>query len=497
MDTAVIELDALADPVRSAAQHHNLGAIARLGLAFLFVGGIKIRGAGGEFGGAGIHPLVDRMHIQILAQPPDIGFGNTGQRRQPAIGKALALEEIQSFPIPQGHRARGTDFAGELDQLLDLRQKPGIDPGQLVQRIDGIAQPKRFSDEPQPLGTGYAQLILENRMRIGMTGIEDFVETVGADFQSPQCLLHRFLEGTTDGHHLADRLHLRRQPGVGLREFLEIESRYLGHDVVDTRLERGGGASASNFVFEFVERVADRQFGGYLGDGKTGGLRRQRRGARNARIHLDDHHASVRRTDGELDIGAAGVHADLAQHRHRGIAHDLILLVGERLGRSDGDGIPGMHAHRIEIFDGADDDAVVRLVAHHLHLELLPAQHRFLDQDFADRRQIKAALDDLHQLLTIVGNTATAAAQGEGRPDDGRKTDLTVLGQRFLHRVRNHRTWGFQANLAHRLAEAIPILGHVDGIGRSADHFDAVLLQHAVTEQVQRAVQRGLAAHGR
>ena len=35
-----------------------------------------------------------------------------------------------------------------------------------------------------------------------------------------------------------------------------------------------------------------------------------------------------------------------------------------------------------------------RAVAHHLHLEFLPAEQRFLDEHFADRREIEPARDD-------------------------------------------------------------------------------------------------------
>src|SRR3546814_11442015 len=56
--------------------------------------------------------------------------------------------------------------------------------------------------------------------------------------------------------------------------------------------------------------------------------------------------------------------------------------------------------------DGADDDAVVRAVADHLHLELLPAEHLFLDQHLVDRRQAQAALYDLLVFLAVVGDAA-------------------------------------------------------------------------------------------
>src|SRR3546814_3459776 len=94
--------------------------------------------------------------------------------------------------------------------------------------------------------------------------------------------------------------------------------------------------------------------------------------------------------------------------------------------RGDGDRVAGVHAHRVEVLDAAHDDAVVRGVANHLHLELLPAQHRLLDQHLVHRRELEAALDDLLELLDVVGDAAAAAAEGERRPDDGREPDLRL-----------------------------------------------------------------------
>jgi hypothetical protein len=82
----------------------------------------------------------------------------------------------------------------------------------------------------------------------------------------------------------------------------------------------------------------------------------------------------------ELHVRAAGFHADLAQHGDGGIAQALVFLVGQGLRRGHGDRVAGVHAHRVEVFDRADDDAVVRGIADHFHLEFLPAQHRLFHQ---------------------------------------------------------------------------------------------------------------------
>ena len=262
------------------------------------------------------------------------------------------------------------------------------------------------------------------------------------------------------------------------------------------RLERGRRGAARDVVLELVERVTHRELRGDLGDREPGGLRGQRRGARHARIHLDDQQAAVLRVHGELHVRAAGIDADLAQHRDRRVAHALVFLVGERLRRRDGDRIAGVHAHRIEVLDGADDDAVVVPVANDLHLEFLPADHRFFDEHFGSGRGIEPALDDLLEFLAVVGDAAARAAHGERRADHAGEThgglDLVRLRQRVRHR--GART--LEADLRHGIAEQLAVLGHVDGLAGCRDELHAVFGEHAFAHQVERRVQRRLAAHG-
>ena len=100
----------------------------------------------------------------------------------------------------------------------------------------------------------------------------------------------------------------------------------------------------------------------------------------------------------------------------------------ERLGRGHGDRVAGVDAHRVEVLDRADDDAVVVLVAHHLHLELFPADHRFFQQHLVDGREVQAVLHQLVELLAVVGDARAGAAEGEAGPHHAGQPDL-------LHRL--------------------------------------------------------------
>jgi hypothetical protein len=79
----------------------------------------------------------------------------------------------------------------------------------------------------------------------------------------------------------------------------------------------------------------------------------------------------------------------------------LILAVRQRLRGRHGDRVTGVNAHRIEVLDRADDHDVVLAVAHHLQLEFLPADDRFLDQQFVVHGHVEPAASDLVIVLHV------------------------------------------------------------------------------------------------
>ena len=136
-------------------------------------------------------------------------------------------------------------------------------------------------------------------------------------------------------------------------------------------------------------------------------------------------------------------------------------------------------------------------IAHDFHLEFLPAEYRLFDQHFLDRGKLQAALDDFLELLVVVGNATAGSAEGEARPDDGGITHLDLGFEGILEIAHDLCPWALQADFGHGNPEQFTVFGHADGFARRADQFNAVFLQDSAIGQVQRAVQRGLATHGR
>ncbi len=106
---AVVELDALADAVRTAAEDHDLLAARRVGLALFLIGRIHVGGVGGELGGAGIDALVDRQYLQLVAMAAQVLLGDAEQLGQARVGEALALELVHQLAI-DGGQAEGLDL---------------------------------------------------------------------------------------------------------------------------------------------------------------------------------------------------------------------------------------------------------------------------------------------------------------------------------------------------------------------------------------------------
>ena len=305
------------------------------------------------------------------------------------------------------------------------------------------------------------------------------------------------LERFANAHGFADRLHLGAERAVGQGEFLEREAGDFSDHVIDGRLEAGRGFTR-DVIADFVQGVADGEFGGELRDREPGRLGCQCTGARHARVHLDDDQASVVGMERELHVGAAGIDADFAHDRNGGVAQPLVFAVGQRLRRRHGDAVARVYAHGVDVFDRADDDDVVLAVAHDLQFELFPAQNGLFDQHFGDRAVVQAALDDGPELFLVERDPAAGAAKGEPGADDHRVgADLALHAQRLVQRPRRAALGHFEPDFLHGLLEEQAFLGASDDLGFGADHFDLVPGQDAAVVQGHGQVQGGLTPDGR
>ena len=293
------------------------------------------------------------------------------------VGEAVALGQGQDL----GGEGLGVlDLLSHLLEEQHLVQEPGVDACGLVELRDRGASAHCLLEVDQPVLTGGGDGLqqLGGLLRGGSRSVP--VEDGAFLVQGAHGLLKRLGVGTADGHGLSHRLHGGGEPGIGAPELLEGEARNLDDHVVQGRFE-GGRRGGGDVVGDLVECVAHGEAGGDLGDREAGGLGCQGGGPRDARIHLNDNDPAGGRVDCELDVAAAGVDPDLADDGDADVPQPLELAVGQGQGRGDRDGVAGVHAHGVDVLDGAHDHHVVGGVAHELELVLLPAQDRLLQED--------------------------------------------------------------------------------------------------------------------
>ena len=256
------------------------------------------------------------------------------------------------------------------------------------------------------------------------------------------------------------------------------------------------GRFLGDVVLDFVQGVAHRQLSGELGDGESGRFGRQGRRARHAWVHLDHDQAPCLRIHRELAVGSARLHADLPHDADRGVAQALILAIGQGLRGGHGDRIAGVHPHGVEVFDRADDDHVVGVIPHDLHLEFLPAHEGLFDEDLAVQGKRKSTGDNLFELFDVVGDAAACAAHGERGPDHAGQPDLREDALGVLHGVGDARSRAFESRVGHGRTEQVAVFGFSNHVGFRAEHFDAESIQDAFLGHRQRQVQGGLPAEG-
>ena len=229
MDAAVVELDRLADPVRARAEHDDRAA-RRLG------------------------PLVGALVRDVVVRRPRLELAGARVDGEP---RRLAERRRGRRPRSRaaGRRSTGGCPAGR------ARAAPP--------RAAGPSAPARGSRRARE------QLAVVGRERDGAAASRPSIAFTNASANvrpSPSASPTARISAPS-----------RRS---AQRELLEVEARRLDRDVVERRLERRGRL-AGDVVRQLVERVADREQRRELRDREAGRLRRERRRARHARVHLD------------------------------------------------------------------------------------------------------------------------------------------------------------------------------------------------------------------
>ena len=83
-----------------------------------------------------------------------------------------------------------------------------------------------------------------------------------------------------------------------------------------------------------------------------------------------------------------------------------------------------MDAHRVQVLHVADGDGGIVLIPHHFIFDFLEAFDAFFNQHFPDGRKFQGMFHQRHEICFVVSKATAGAAQGEGRAQDDRVTNL-------------------------------------------------------------------------
>ena len=317
------------------------------------------------------------------------------------------------------------------------------------------------------------------------------VQGVHAHFRPADSLHQGHLEGGTDGHDFAGGLHLGSQTAVGVYEFIKGPAGKLYHQV-NGGFEAGHGR-AGYVVGDFVQIVPDGNLGSHLGDGIPGCLGSKGGRTGHTGVYFDNGILKAVRIQSKLHVAAAGDLQFFDDGQRRRTEH-LVFLVRQSQGGSGNDGVPGMHAHGIQVFHGAYGDDIARSVPDYFKFDFLPAGYALFNEDLVDGGSGNTAFGNGTQGFFVSGNPTAGAAQGKGRTDDHGVTQLVRQCHRTFNGCSNIGRNNGLADLFHGVLEQLSVLGTVDGIGSNAQQTHAVLRQEPFLFQLHGQVQTGLAA---
>ena len=117
----------------------------------------------------------------------------------------------------------------------------------------------------------------------------------------PKSLLDRFLNGATDRHNLAYRLHTGADLTRYTGKLAEVPSGDLADDVIECRLKEGRGGLRDT-ILQLMESVSHTELGSHKGKRIAGRLGGECRGPTQASINLDNAIVLTLGVQGVLDV---------------------------------------------------------------------------------------------------------------------------------------------------------------------------------------------------
>ncbi len=387
-------------------------------------------------------------------------------------------------------RLEGQEVFFLLHQFLHLFDKPDLDLGEIVKFFHRGTLPQRLVHDELTVAGGSDQKLQQLFLGLFVI-ILRIAQPITAIFQAADSLLEGFFIGLANAHDFAHSPHLGPQLILDALEFFKGPASEFDDDIIAVRhvfIQRSVFAAG-----DIVQIQPAGQHGGYQCDRETGGFRSQRRGTGGPRVDLDDDDPVGYRVMSKLYVGAAD-DANLVYDPISLFLQPFLDLFRDGQHRCGTEGVAGVDAHGVDVFNEADGDHIAFGVPDHFQLQFLPAQNGLFHQDLAHDTGLKPSGTNRLQLFSVIYQAAAFAAHGIRRTKDYRIPQFFSDRQGFLHGFGDVASGHFHADFRHGPFEFFPVLTSLDGIHLNADDFNAVFVQYPGFRQFGTQVQSGLTA---
>ena len=462
MNTAVVKLNALTNTVRTSGKNHDAWLFCLnvlCGIALLVRDVVVLRGCT-KLSCAGINCLDLWANTQHFPNGADNVCLGTSKVCKLLIREAQLLGSKHVIGGETGKSQLFDAFLG-VDDACHTMQVPWIDTGHIVDALNAPVSAQSLSNVENTLWCWLADQLIKVLLVKDIAAV--CAQTSAILLQGTKRLLQGLLKGSAHGHSLANRLHAGGQNAAGALELDKSKARNLNYAVVDGGL-KGSRSCLGDVVSNLIQCVANREQCRHLCNGETSCLGRQRRGAADTRVHLNDNDAAVSWVDRKLNVRAAAGNTYTLENGDGVVAEILELFIGKRLSWSNGDGVSRVNAHWIEVLDGADNNTVTCGIAHDLHLNLFPALDGLLYQHLVLWRKQETLFNNLYELFWGMCNATARATKGEAWTNDHRVSQLSNDALSVFHGVSDICASNLQANVLDCLAEELSVLTGADGL---------------------------------
>ena len=155
-----------------------------------------------------------------------------------------------------------------------------------------------------------------------------------------------------------------------------------------------------------------------------------------------------------------------------------------------------MNAHRINIFNTADNYYVIGRITHYFKFVFFPTQDRFFKKNFGRWAMSQTRTRNLSQIIFIKGDSGTKSTHSEGRTNNNWVLQYQSTCNNLIHRVTNNRFSRLAPNFFDDAAEEFAVFSAFNCIHICADQLCSVALQRSGLLQTNSRIKRCLATKG-